>query len=89
MPTHQVLDHVDQYLQIGREYDCSDVHLATGYPPAWRRFGTLTPIWDDHPSLTADEAEKLARSFLSQTEWERLEKRGDVETGDGREEILG
>lgn len=79
MPTHQVLDHVDQYLQIGREYDCSDVHLATGYPPAWRRFGTLSPIWDDHPPLTAEQAEKLARSFLSPTEWERLEKRGDVD----------
>jgi len=79
MSTHQVLDHVDQYLQIGREYDCSDVPLATGYPPAWRRFGTLSPIWDDHASLTPEQAEKLARSFLSEAEWARLEQRGDID----------
>ena len=79
MSTHQVLDHVDQYLQIGREYDCSDVHLATGYPPAWRRFGTLSPIWDDHDSLTPEQAEKLARSFLSEAEWARLDQRGDID----------
>lgn len=79
MSTHQVLEHVDQYLQIGREYDCSDVHLATGYPPAWRRFGTLSPIWEDHDPLTPEQAEKLARSFLSETEWARLENRGDID----------
>ncbi len=79
MSTHQVLDHVDQYLQIGREYDCSDVHLATGFPPAWRRFGTLSPIWDDHAPLAPEEAEKLARSFLSEVEWARLQERGDID----------
>ncbi|PAW66270.1 MAG: type IV pili twitching motility protein PilT [Verrucomicrobiia bacterium Tous-C5FEB] len=79
MSTHQVLEHVDQYLQIGREYDCSDVHLATGYPPAWRRFGALSPIWEDHDSLTAEQAEKLTRSFLSESEWARLEQRGDID----------
>ena len=79
MSTHQVLEHVDQYLQIGREYDCSDVHLATGYPPAWRRFGALSPIWEDHDSLTAEQTEKLTRSFLSESEWARLEQRGDID----------
>jgi len=76
---HTVLDHVDQYLQLGREYDCSDIHLPTGFPPAWRRFGQLTPIWDDHAPLTAEEAENLAASFLGPGEWERLEKKGDVD----------
>ena len=79
MSTHQVLEHVDQYLQIGREYDCSDVHLATGYPPAWRRFGALSPIWEDHDSLTPEQTEKLTRSFLSESEWARLEQRGDID----------
>ncbi len=79
MSTHQVLDHVDQYLQLGRDYDCSDVHLATAFPPAWRRFGSLLPIWNDHPPLTPVEAERLVRSFLSPHEWERLQAMGDID----------
>ncbi len=79
MSEHQVLDHVDEYLQIGREYGCSDIHLATDFPPAWRRFGNLLPIWDDHPPLTRDEAERLARSFLSDKEWNRLQEKGDID----------
>ncbi|MBC8127422.1 MAG: type IV pilus twitching motility protein PilT [Gloeobacteraceae cyanobacterium ES-bin-144] len=79
MSTHQVLDHVDQYLQLGRDYECSDVHLATAFPPAWRRFGSLTPIWEDHAPLTPEEAERLAKSFLSDTEWSRLQKNGDID----------
>ncbi len=88
MSDHQVLDHVDQYLKLGREFECSDIHLATAFPPAWRRFGQLVPIWDDRPPLTADDCERLAKSFLSDKEWERLDKTGDVDfayTGtDGR-----
>lgn len=79
MSTHQVLDHVDQYLQLGREYECSDLHLATAFPPAWRRFGQLTPIWEDHHALTPQDTERLARSFLGPAEWERLQTRGDID----------
>lgn len=79
MSTHQVLDHVDQYLHLGREYECSDVHLATAFPPAWRRFGQLNPIWEDHPPLTPQDTERLARSFLGPTEWERLQLKGDID----------
>jgi twitching motility protein PilT len=79
MSAHQVLDHVDQYLAIGREYDCSDIHLATSYPPAWRRFGQLTPIWDDHQPLSPEDTARLARSFLGDAEWNRLQEKGDVD----------
>jgi twitching motility protein PilT len=79
MPAHQILDHVDQYLQLGRDYDCSDLHLPTCYPPAWRRFGQLSPIWEDHQPLTAEDTERLAKSFLSQKEWDRLEEKGDID----------
>ena len=79
MTGHQVLDHVDQYLQLGREYDCSDIHLPTAFPPAWRRFGGLAPIWDDHPLLTPQDTERLARSFLGPKEWNRLQEKGDVD----------
>lgn len=79
MSAHQVLDHVDQYLQLGREYDCSDLHLATAYPPAWRRYGQLSPIWEDHQSLTPQDTERLAKSFLGPLEWERLQVKGDID----------
>jgi twitching motility protein PilT len=86
MAEHQVLDHVDQYLRLGREYGCSDVHLPTAYPPAWRRFGQLLPIWDDHEPLTPDDTERLARSFLEDREWNRLQEKGDVDFAYANEE---
>jgi twitching motility protein PilT len=79
MSEYKVLDHVDEYLKLGREYNCSDVHLATAYPPAWRRFGTLAPIWPDHAPLLPEETEGLVRSFLGQDEWDRLQERGDID----------
>jgi twitching motility protein PilT len=79
MPAHQVLDHVDQYLQLGRDYDCSDIHLPTSYPPAWRRFGQLSPIWEDHQPLTPQDTERLTRSFLGDKEWDRLQSQGDID----------
>jgi len=79
MSAHQVLDHVDQYLQLGREFECSDLHLATAYPPAWRRFGQLAPIWPDHQPLTAEDTERLVRSFLGEKEWARLDSQGDID----------
>jgi len=79
MSEHHVLDHVDQYLQLGREFDCSDIHLPTAFPPSWRRFGKLAPIWPEHAPLTPTETEQLARSFLGPAEWERLNSKGDVD----------
>ncbi|MES2996604.1 MAG: type IV pilus twitching motility protein PilT [Verrucomicrobiota bacterium] len=85
---HQAFDHVEAYLDLGREYNCSDIHLPTGFPPAWRRFGQLEPIWKDHPPLTAEETRKLADGVLGPVERNRLETTGDVDfayaSGDGR-----
>ncbi|MGJ8633555.1 MAG: type IV pilus twitching motility protein PilT [Luteolibacter sp.] len=79
MSEHQVLGHVDEYLKLGREFGCSDLHLSPSYPPAWRRFGALGPIWDDHDPLTSEETERLARSFLNEQEWKRLDEKGDID----------
>ncbi len=76
---YQVYAHVDEYLKIGLEYECSDIHLSTSYPPAWRRFGTLCPIWDDHPPLSAEDTERLAKSFLTEEHWQHLQEVGDVD----------
>ncbi|NNC89657.1 MAG: type IV pilus twitching motility protein PilT [Akkermansiaceae bacterium] len=79
MPAHEVLPHVADYLRVGIEYDCSDIHLSTAYPPAWRRYGTLSPIWDDHQPLTAEDTERLTKDLLTDAQWDRLTKIGDID----------
>ena len=73
------LQHVDHYLKIGQEFDASDVHLAVKTRPHWRRYGHLTPIWDEADSLSAEDTERLAKGFLGQRELARLNKVGDVD----------
>lgn len=81
MSTIPFYDHVDTYLKVGLEYDCSDIHLATGYKPAWRRHGKLKPIWEDSEVLTADQVEILCKSFLKDRDWKELEETGDTDFG--------
>lgn len=42
-----ILPHVDGYLKLGQDFDCSDIHLAVNSRPTWRRFGQLLPIWEE------------------------------------------
>jgi len=74
-----VLSSVDEYLKIAQQYDCSDLHLATGSPPSWRRYGTLCPIWEDAARLSAEDTRRLAYAFLGEGQTQILEKRGDVD----------
>lgn len=78
-PAVATLHTVDEYLQLAQQYDCSDLHLATGSPPMWRRYGTLQPIWNNAALITAEEAQRLAYAFLGQNHIKMLEKRGDVD----------
>jgi twitching motility protein PilT len=82
------LPHIDDYLRLGMQADASDVHLSVLSPPTCRRYGTLMPLWEDAPLLSAEDTEALARGFLSETQLERLLRQGDVdfayENGDGR-----
>ena len=73
------LAHVDEYLKIGQEYDCSDIHLATAAAPLWRRYGLLQSIWGNAAKLTAADTQRLAESFLAPKELNRLHERGDVD----------
>lgn len=75
----QAYTHVDTYLKIGVEYDCSDIHLATASKPSWRRFGQLQAIWEDAPVLSSDDTETLVKSFLPKLQWEQLQERGDTD----------
>jgi len=67
------------YLQVGKEHNASDIHLAVNSPPMWRRFGILQPIWDDAPVLTAQDTEALAMGFLSAAQKHHLADIGDVD----------
>jgi twitching motility protein PilT len=73
------LEHVDQYLRIGKESDASDIHLGVNAQPIWRRFGSLEPIWLQAPKLTAADTERLAKTFLTAAQLKQLEDRGDVD----------
>jgi twitching motility protein PilT len=78
-PTVTALGSVDEYLLLAQQYDCSDLHLATGSPPMWRRYGTLQPIWANAALLTSDDTRQLAYNFLGDSHTKTLEKRGDVD----------
>jgi twitching motility protein PilT len=73
------LEHVDQYLMIGRESGASDIHLAVSSRPAWRRFGALEPIWLQAAVLTAADTERLAANFLTDAQWQAIADRGDID----------
>ena len=77
--TLPVLSSVDDYLRFCMEYDASDLHLATGAQPAWRRYGNLQPIWNNAALLTPEDARRLAYGFLGEAQIKQLEARGDVD----------
>ncbi len=73
------LGSVDEYLQFCVQYDASDLHLATGSQPTWRRYGNLQPIWNNAAVLTAADTQRLAHGFLGEVQRKMLEERGDVD----------
>lgn len=73
------LGHVNDYLQFGIEYECSDIHLASNCQPYWRRFGRLQPIWENGETLTAQHCEDYVKGFLSEKEMSRFQERGDID----------
>ncbi len=74
-----VLGTVDEYLRFCMEYDASDLHLATGAQPVWRRYGNLQPIWNNAAVLTPEDTRRLAYNFLTESQVKQLESRGDVD----------
>jgi len=77
--TLPALEHVNDYLRIGQESDCSDIHLGVNCQPVWRRFGMLEPIWMQAEKLAAEDTERLSMSFLSEVQKQTLASRGDVD----------
>src|SRR3954453_11591928 len=75
----QLLRHVDEYLALGQEAGASDVHLGVNAPPIWRLHGTLQPIWPDAPRFGPKQTQKLAETFLTNTQRQLVEERGDAD----------
>ena len=79
MSEHPLPAHVDDYLNLGKQADASDIHLSVSSPPTCRRYGTLMPMWESAPLLTAEDTEKLVRGFLNEEQLSRLESHGDFD----------
>ena len=71
--------HVDDYLNLGKQADASDIHLSVSSPPTCRRYGSLLPMWEDAPILTPEDTEKLVNGFLNADQLARLHEQGDVD----------
>jgi twitching motility protein PilT len=73
------LNHVDEYLAVGKESGASDIHLSVNSPPVWRRYGLLEPMWAQAPTLGPEDTERLTMGFLQPAQIEQLNTRGDVD----------
>jgi twitching motility protein PilT len=71
--------HVDDYLNLGKQAEASDIHLSVSSPPTCRRFGTLLPMWENAPFLTPEDTQQLVEGFLSPEQLARLHEQGDVD----------
>jgi twitching motility protein PilT len=71
--------HVDEYLDLGKQAEASDIHLSVSSPPTCRRYGTLLPMWENAPPLTPENTEELVRGFLDEHQLARLQEIGDVD----------
>ena len=71
--------HVDEYLDLCKQAEASDIHLSVSSPPTCRRYGMLLPMWENAPPLTAENTEALVRGFLDEHQLARLQEIGDVD----------
>ena len=55
---------IDAFLQLGREQNASDIHLAVGMPPVLRLHGEIQPV--RYRELSADECRSLIYEILSE-----------------------
>jgi twitching motility protein PilT len=68
---------VDAFLKLGREQNCTDVHLSVGLPPLLRNLGELTAI--KYRDLTEEELDSLIFEILSTEQAETFRAGHDVD----------
>lgn len=74
-----ILPHVDGYLKLGQDFDCSDIHLAVNRPPHLAPVRPASPHLGGSAQSPRPDTEVLARGFLEDPEWNRLQLKGDVD----------
>jgi twitching motility protein PilT len=68
---------IDAFLQLGREQNASDIHLAVGMPPVLRMYGEIQPV--RYRDLTADECRSLIFEILSEAQRSQFEAGHDLD----------
>ena len=57
---------IDAFLQLAREQNCSDLHLAVGSPPLLRMYGEMSPV--RYRELGADELKGFVFEILTESQ---------------------
>ena len=68
---------IDAFLQLGREQNASDIHLAVGMPPVLRLYGEIQPV--RYRDLSADECRSLVYEILSEEQKAQFEAGDDLD----------
>jgi twitching motility protein PilT len=68
---------IDAFLQLGREQNASDIHLAVGMPPVLRMHGEIQPV--RYRDLSADECRSLIFEILSDEQRKHFEAGHDLD----------
>ena len=75
------MDRLTSILTTAFEKDASDIHLTVGSVPIFRIDGNLIAHKDT--VITADDTEQIARSILTDKQWERLQKEREIDLSYG------
>jgi len=68
---------IDQLFEILINAGASDLHLAEGQPPKIRRHGDVIAIREE--LLTAEEMNNMLSEICTPKNWERFQKKGDLD----------
>ena len=68
---------VDAFLKLGRDQNCSDIHLAVGTPPLIRMHGELSQI--KYRELSETELNDLIKEILTEPQLEALSQNHNIE----------
>ncbi len=72
---------IDKILQLVKDADATDLHLASGSPPIIRKLGDLEGT--SHKPLTSKQVEGLLYEIISDEQIREFEKRGDLDVAYG------
>lgn len=71
------MPRINAFLQLGREQQCSDIHLAVGAPPMLRILGDLSPI--KYRDLSETELHDLLYEIMTDEQKTTLEDGADLD----------